>query len=181
MWSPAVFPFAELACAVLLVLPDPASTAGAIASLVLLGAFTVAVVVNLLRDNRVDCHCFGSVGDQGAIGWHTVARNGVFLLLAALSLIGSGAQPSVPGAVAAMPGVVALLWFAGLLLLGVLVAGGLALQQLIGSYGAALLRIEALERATGLAERPTLPPSDFPTSTASRSRSRRPWPMAARM
>ena len=140
----------------LLVLPDPAATTGAIASLALLAAFTVAVVVNLLRDNRVDCHCFGSVGDQGAIGWHTVGRNGVFLALAALSLIGNGSQPSVPGAVADMSAVVAILWALGLLALGVLVLMGVLLQQLIGRYGAALLRIEVLEQSTGIAERPLL-------------------------
>ncbi len=150
-------PFAELACAVLLVLPDPAATVGAVASLVLLGAFTLAVVVNLVRGNRVDCHCFGSVGDQGEIGWHTVARNGVFLILAALSLVGAGSLESVPGVVREMSSVVALLWVGALLLLAVLVGMGIVVQQLVGSYGAALLRIEALEQAAGLAE-----PADAP-------------------
>jgi peroxiredoxin len=150
-------PFAELACAALLVLPDPYATVGAVASLVLLGVFTLAVIVNLVRGNRVDCHCFGSVGDSGEIGWHTVARNGAFLLLAALSLVGAGSRDSVPEVVWDMSGVVALLWAAALVLLTVLVLAGVVLQQLIGSYGSALLRIEALENATGLAE-----PADAP-------------------
>lgn len=150
-------PFAELACALLLLLPDPAATTGAVASLVLLGAFTAAVVVNLLRDNRIECHCFGSVGDSGAIGWHTVARNGAFLLLAAVSLVGAGSQPSVPGAVADMSAVVAALWFVGLLALGVIVAMGLVIQQLVTRYGALLLRLEAVEQATGLAEPGEMP------------------------
>jgi peroxiredoxin len=153
-------PFAELACAVLLLLPDPAATTGAVASLVLLALFTVAVVVNLVRGNRVDCHCFGSVGDQGAIGWHTVARNGVFMVLAGVSLIGAGSLASVPGVVADMEPAQAVLWTAALVLLAVLVGMGLIIQQLIGSYGAALLRIEALERAVGLAE-----PADAPLFT----------------
>ena len=144
-------PFAELACAALLVLPDPFATVGAVASLVLLGAFTLAVVVNLVKGNRVDCHCFGSMGDEGAIGWHTVARNGVFMVLAALSLIGAGSLESVPEVVLDMSGVVALLWTAALLLVAVLVAMGFVLQQLIAGYGAALLRIEALEQAAGIA------------------------------
>jgi peroxiredoxin len=145
-------PFAELACALLLVLPDPFATTGAIASLVLLGAFTAAVTVNLVRGNRVDCHCFGSMGDQGTIGWHTVVRNGVFMLLAALSLVGAGSLESVPEVVADMSGILALLWVLALLAVAVLVGMGVVLQQLITGYGAALLRIEALEQGAGTAE-----------------------------
>jgi len=122
-------PFAELACAVLLVLPDPAATLGAAPPLVLLGAFTLAVSVNLVRGNRVDCHCFGSVGDQGEIGWHTVVRTGGFLLLTTLSLVGAGCLLSVPEVVLDLSGVVALLWAGALLLLGVLVATGIFVQQ----------------------------------------------------
>jgi peroxiredoxin len=59
-----------------------------------------------------------------------------------------------------MSGVVALLWTAALLLIAVLVVMGLVLQQLVGSYGSALLRIEALEQAGGLAE-----PVDAPLFT----------------
>jgi peroxiredoxin len=120
--------------------------------LVLLGAFTLAVVVNLVKGNRVDCHCFGSLGDDGAIGWHTVARNGVFMVLAALSLIGAGALESLPEVILDMSGVVAVLWTAALLLVAVLIVMGIVLQQLIGGYGAALLRIETLEQALGIAE-----------------------------
>ena len=148
----AGLPVAELACATLLLLPDPAALWGAVASLILLGAFTAVVVANLLRDNRIECHCFGSVGDQGAIGWHTVARNGVFLVLAAAALVGAGGRPSVPGAVVDMPAVVATLWFVGLVALAVIVGLALVVQQLVSRYGAVLLRLEAVERATGLAE-----------------------------
>ena len=151
-------PFAELTCAVLLILPDPAATVGAVASLLLLGVFTLAVVVNLLRGNRVDCHCFGSVGDQGEIGWHTVARNVAFMLLAAISLIETGSLVSVPGVLIDMTLFQALLWFAGLLAIATIVVMGMALQQLIARYGAVLLKIEALEQATGLAE-PQLAPA----------------------
>src|SRR3954447_10978042 len=64
----AGLPVAELVCAALLVLPDPFATLGAVCSLVLLAAFTVAVVVNLIQGHQPECHCFGSIGDKGGIG-----------------------------------------------------------------------------------------------------------------
>ena len=43
----AGLPFAEVACAVLLLVADPGATAGALASTALLGAFTIAIAVIL--------------------------------------------------------------------------------------------------------------------------------------
>ena len=88
----AGLPFAELAAAVLLVLPDPAATTGSVLALVLLAGFTAAIVTNLVRGNRFACHCFGSMSDTAEIGWGTVARNGAFLVLALISLVGAGSQ-----------------------------------------------------------------------------------------
>lgn len=158
----AGLPFVEIASAVLLVLPDPFATTGAVVSLVMLLVFTAAVVTNLVKGNRVDCHCFGSLGDSGAIGWHTVGRNGVFLALAAVSLVGAGSLRSVPGVVADMSAPRALAWLGGLLLVGAVVVMGYALQQLVTKYGAVLVRLEALEHTTGLVERPLAPAFTIP-------------------
>lgn len=152
----AVLPYLELACAVLLVCADPAATVGAVAALVLLTAFTLAIVANLLLGRRPDCHCFGAVGD-GGISWRTVARNAALLVLAALSLTHTGSIASVPSALRGYrAGQVAAGALFALLAAAVLVLA-LALRTLMGRYGAVLLRLEALEIATG-----TAPPRPAP-------------------
>jgi len=76
-------PVAELAAAVLLLLGD---VIGAVAALVLLVLFTVAVGLSLARGRRPDCHCFGQARSQPVSG-RTLARNAVLVLLAALVLV----------------------------------------------------------------------------------------------
>ena len=143
-------PFVELACAVLLVLADPAATLGAALALLMLLAFTVAIVVNLLRGNRVDCHCFGQIG-AASIGWPTVARNGVLLVIAAVALSGAGGLGSVPAVLADYSASELAVGVGFALLVGAVVALALVVQTLMGRYGAVLLRLEALEMVTGTA------------------------------
>ena len=147
----AGLPVAELACALLLVLPDPAASVGAVGSLVLLLGFTVAIVVNLARGKHPECHCFGSVGDQGGIGWDTVARNVALMVLASISLVGAGGLRSVPAVLADLSLAEAGVLLGVVLLLAVLATMALALRTLIRRYGAVLLRLEAIEQASGLA------------------------------
>ena len=158
----AGLPFAELAAAVLLVLPDPAATTGSVLALVLLAAFTAAIVTNLVRGNRFACHCFGSMSDTAEIGWGTVARNGAFIVLALISLVGAGSQSAVWSVAADLDGDEALLWAGGLLLVGAVVFLGYVVQTLMSKYGEVLLRLENLEVATGLAEAPEAPPFRLP-------------------
>ena len=49
-------------------------TTGSVLALVLLAAFTAAIVTNLVRGNRFACHCFGSMSDTAEIGWGTTPR-----------------------------------------------------------------------------------------------------------
>ncbi len=158
----AGLPVAELAAAVLLVLPDPAATTGSVLALVLLAGFTAAIVTNLVRGNRFACHCFGSMSDTAEIGWGTVARNGAFLVLALISLVGAGSQSAVWSVAADLDGDEALLWTGGLLLVGAVVFLGYVVQTLMSKYGEVLLRLENLEVATGLAEAPEAPPFRLP-------------------
>ena len=65
---------AGAASALLLVTAGPAVVAGAVLALGLLAAFTVGIVTNLLRDNRVDCHCFGAMSTK-PLSWWSVVRN----------------------------------------------------------------------------------------------------------
>ena len=155
-------PFLELTCAALLVLADPAATAGGVVSLLVLVTFTVGVVANLLGGRRPDCHCFGSIGSGGRIGWTTVARNAVLIVLASLSLVGAGELPSAPAVLLDLEGS-ELRLLGGTTLVGAALLGmGVALYTLMTRYGAVLLRLDALEAATGLAAPPLAPPFALP-------------------
>jgi uncharacterized membrane protein YphA (DoxX/SURF4 family)/peroxiredoxin len=144
-------PVTELACALLLLLPDPAATVGAVGSLVLLLTFTTAIVANLARGRHPECHCFGSLSDKDGIGWDTVARNVALMALAGFSLIGAGGLRSVPWVLADLSAPEGGILVGVVLLLALLVTMGLALRTLVQRYGAVLLRLEALEQATGAA------------------------------
>lgn len=78
-------PFAELACGIALIagLWPPVVGGGAVA---LFGSFFVAVVINLRRGRRLDCHCFGE-GRGEQIGWVTLLRLCVLLACAVLATL----------------------------------------------------------------------------------------------
>lgn len=140
----AVVPVVELACAVALVVADPVATTGIVVSLLLVATFTVAIVANLARGHRPDCHCFGQLS-SGPTGWTTVGRNAAILLVAAIPLLRAGSLPSLPRVVAAYTGEQIAVAAA---LTGLAAAvGALAVfcRALLGRYGAVLLRLEALE------------------------------------
>lgn len=78
----ALLPYAELCLGVLFVSGFLLPVAS-VASILLLGSFTIGVAVNLHRGRKFNCHCFGQT--SGPIGWATILRNillltcGVFL------------------------------------------------------------------------------------------------------
>lgn len=74
---------AEATVALLVVVPG-LHTAGFVLALILLAAFTAALVRALLRGERPSCRCFGSASAQ--IGLRTVVRN---LLLGAAAVTGA--------------------------------------------------------------------------------------------
>jgi len=131
-------------------------------AILLLAAFTAAITTNLVRGNRFACHCFGSMSSTAEIGWGTVARNGAFLALAFLSLVGAGSQSAVWSVAADLDGDEALVWAGFLLLTGVVAFLGYVVQTLMSKYGEVLLRLESLEVATGLAEAPLAPEFRLP-------------------
>ncbi|MDT7538003.1 MAG: hypothetical protein QOI82_1588 [Actinomycetota bacterium] len=146
----AVLPFVELALAILLVVADPGATVGAVGAVLLLAAFTVTIVLNLARGKQVDCHCFGQL-TGGAVGWRSVVRNVVLIAVAAVPLARAGTLSSLPAALddysgdqLALAGVLAVLAIAVLML-------GFVVRELMQRYGAALLRLDALESYVGLA------------------------------
>jgi uncharacterized membrane protein YphA (DoxX/SURF4 family) len=80
-----VLPGIELAVALALVV-GPVSRWGAWAALGLMGAFTLAVGLNMAVGRRPDCRCFGSL-HVATIGWRVLTRNLLLMALAAVVLL----------------------------------------------------------------------------------------------
>src|SRR3954454_20167776 len=108
-------PIAELATAVAL-LPRPSAIWGAAAALVLLVAFTGAVVKVLVRGEAPDCGCFGAL-HSAPVSRRQVARNAALAVPAVLVVAGGPGTAIVQDGVSA---VIALLLGASTLALLVL-------------------------------------------------------------
>ncbi len=77
-----LLPPVEIAVGLALLVP---SSGAALAAGCLLGLFTAAIVINLVRGRtHIDCGCFQSELRQ-ELGWELVWRNGVLLVMAAYS------------------------------------------------------------------------------------------------
>ncbi|MGH9037225.1 MAG: MauE/DoxX family redox-associated membrane protein, partial [Acidimicrobiia bacterium] len=149
-------PVAELAVAVALI-PGATDRAGAGGALVLLGAFTLAVAVNLARGRTPDCHCFGQVHSR-PIGAATLARNAVLGGMGALVLLGpDGGLGGWWGELGRVERVTVLGVGA---LAGVVALQGWVLVHLLSQQGRLVLRLDALEALVGsidAGDRPGLP------------------------
>jgi uncharacterized membrane protein YphA (DoxX/SURF4 family)/thiol-disulfide isomerase/thioredoxin len=88
--APAVA-LGELVVAAALLIPG-LSRVGAVGALALLTAFTGVVAANVARGRTPECHCFGRFS-SAPIGWSTVARNVVFLVVAAYVAVDGRALP----------------------------------------------------------------------------------------
>jgi uncharacterized membrane protein YphA (DoxX/SURF4 family)/peroxiredoxin len=73
-----ILPIVELAIAAGLLFTDT-SRMSALAALLVLILFIVAISVNLARGHTHDCHCFGQLYSR-PLGWPTLARNIAFVL-----------------------------------------------------------------------------------------------------
>jgi peroxiredoxin/uncharacterized membrane protein YphA (DoxX/SURF4 family) len=140
-----VLPIAEVAVAAALV-PAVSAWWAAAGALVLLLAFTLVLVVTLVRGRRPDCHCFGTFSAR-PISWLTVVRNGI-LVAAAAVLVAQG--PGAPRlGLVAEAGRLSAAALAGLavavVLSGVAVAQGWVIVQLLRQQGRMLIRLDALE------------------------------------
>ena len=119
-----LLPPVELAVGVALLVPTSWSALGAGC---LLGLFTVAIVINLLRGrSSIDCGCFQS-GLRQELGWELVWRNGVLLLIAAYSAFFPVRPPLFLGALAVLFGLVGYVLYQAL---NVLSANRSALRSL---------------------------------------------------
>jgi hypothetical protein len=103
-------PFAELAVAVLLVIPPVAMLGYVLAGGLLIG-FSAGVAVALRRGQRVPCRCFGA--SEAPIGRRHLVRNGGLLAVAVAGLAASIAD-GAPGGLTVDPAALVAA-FAGLL------------------------------------------------------------------
>lgn len=87
-----VLPFVELAIAAGLLFSTSTWWA-ALAALLVLGLFIVAISVNLARGQTHECHCFGQLYSR-PLGWPTLIRNIVFALGAVFLLWQAGGGTS---------------------------------------------------------------------------------------
>jgi methylamine dehydrogenase accessory protein MauD len=130
---------------------------GAAGALVLLGAFSLAVAVNLARGRTPDCHCFGQVHSR-PIGAGTLARNAILGGASALVLLGPDA--TVGAWWSDLAGAERVAAVATVALAGVVALQGWALIHLLRQQGRLVLRLDALEAMVGgvdAGDRPGLP------------------------
>lgn len=137
-------PLVELGTAAALLVPAIVWLGGVAASS-LLTAFTAAIAFNLWRGRRPDCRCFGQIA-AGPIGFATVARNAV-LVIVALLIVAQGpdhAWASLPDVLTALssPSVAAVVGAALVLAIAVL---AWLVFQLLEQNGRLLVRVEVIE------------------------------------
>jgi uncharacterized membrane protein YphA (DoxX/SURF4 family)/peroxiredoxin len=145
-----LLPLAELAVAAALA-TAVAAWWGALGALALLLAFVVGIGANLAQDRKPDCRCFGQLHST-PLGWKTLARNGLLMAVAAF-IVWKGAENAGPSTVGWVGGLTATQLFA--LLLGLVIVALLGIQgwfifHLLRQNGRVLMRLQALEAASGV-------------------------------
>jgi peroxiredoxin len=101
---------------------------------------------NLARGHTPDCHCFGQL-HSAPIGWPTLARNGILVIIAAFVFLAGYNNPglSAVGWVGALT-IGERIGLAFILLVGAALAvQGWLLYHILQQNGRLLLRVEALE------------------------------------
>lgn len=78
-----LMPWLEIALGLLLVYGFWTRAAAMLAT-GLYAMFTVAIASVIVRGMSLDCGCFGDFFGSGAVGWHTVGRNLVFVVASGL-------------------------------------------------------------------------------------------------
>jgi uncharacterized membrane protein YphA (DoxX/SURF4 family)/thiol-disulfide isomerase/thioredoxin len=113
----------------------------ALAALLLLGLFILAISINLAQGRTHDCHCFGQLHSR-PIGWTTIARNVLFAVAAAV-VLWPGRQESNPEIVTTLGDTLARLNEVGWVVL---------IAVVIGAAGALIYSQRRAKRAAAKAE-----------------------------
>ena len=142
----------EIASAVLFLTTGTGVVIGAALAVSLLAAFTAGIAYNLLRGNRVECHCFGALSTK-PLSWWSVARNVALIALGVLVLSGGTSQGFVWSEISDvfddLSSTEVWLTIGVLALAAAVVALGYLFLSLLQRYGSVLVRLEALEAGGG--------------------------------
>jgi uncharacterized membrane protein YphA (DoxX/SURF4 family)/peroxiredoxin len=145
-----LLPLAELAVAAALV-PAVAAWWGALGALALLLAFVVGIGANLAQGRKPDCRCFGQLHST-PVGWKTLARNGLLMAVAAF-IVWKGTENAGPSTVGWVGDLTATQLFGllfGLVIVALLGIQGWFIFHLLRQNGRVLMRLRALEAASGV-------------------------------
>ena len=97
-WAGVAIPLVELVLAAALISGSELALAGYLTG-ALLVAFTLAIVINIRRHRTIPCNCGGIAGNR-PIGWGSVARNGLLLVLL-VPAAAAGGRTAAPGSISA--------------------------------------------------------------------------------
>jgi uncharacterized membrane protein YphA (DoxX/SURF4 family)/peroxiredoxin len=145
-----LLPLAELAVAAALLL-TVAAWWGALGALALLLAFVVGIGANLAQGRKPDCRCFGQLHST-PVGWKTLARNGLLMAVAAF-IVWNGTENVGPSTVGWVGDLTATQLFGllfGLVIVALLGIQGWFIFHLLRQNGRVLMRLRALEAASGV-------------------------------
>lgn len=122
-----VLPIIELAIAIGLLFSATAWLS-ALAAVLVLGIFVVAISINLAQGKTHECHCFGQIYSR-PLGWSTLVRNVLFALAAGVVIWnGPAFQPNLVSTISqAVAGLDT--WQLVILIVGVIAAAGFLLQR----------------------------------------------------
>ncbi len=143
-------PFLELGVAIALLFAGSAWW-GALGALALLLLFIAAIVYNLARGRRPDCHCFGQLHSE-PVGWQTLIRNGILAAIAVFVTWQARTNPgwSAFGWLGTLSVAGRLAVAAGAVLVAVLVVQWWLLMQMLQQNGRLLVRLGAVEHQLGI-------------------------------
>jgi methylamine dehydrogenase accessory protein MauD len=150
-----LLPLVEVAVAAALI-PSQTAWWGGVAALILLLSFVGAMVANLARGRAPDCQCFGQLHAE-PIGVSTISRNIVLAFVAGIVAWNpSNAGPSMLGWLNGFTVREEFAFFAGVLVLALLIVEGAILVELLRQNGRLVMRIELLEAKTPSANEPSV-------------------------
>lgn len=123
---------------------------GAAGAAMILAAFTVAIVANLLQGRRPSCNCFGQLRRK-PIGVPTILRNVVLLGMAGYLTLAGREHPAIGLLALLARGSVGAWVICGAVLAGIAAIStqGWLIAELLRQQGRLLLRIDALEMRLG--------------------------------
>ncbi|MBE7516268.1 MAG: redoxin domain-containing protein [Chloracidobacterium sp.] len=135
-----LLPLIELTVAALLLFAA-VSWFGAVAAIILLGTFSVAISIQLAKGNAADCHCFGQWSGQKITKW-TLLRNILFLVPAIVLALSGTQRQGIEVTEIDRSGIIIIIGLCSTLFLGIALS---MLQKVFAKQQELLERFDLLE------------------------------------